>query len=86
MRRRALVFALVALLFVADPLGLRPAAVAAPQLPPSVGNAVLFHLQLAADIDANGNPIGQGTSFPEGTKVILGLLGWSSVAPGTELS
>jgi hypothetical protein len=85
MRRRALVFALVALLFVADPLGLRPAAVAAPQLPPSVGNAVLFHLQLAADIDANGNPIGQGTSFPEGTKVILGLLGWSSVAPGTEL-
>ncbi len=85
MIRRRVAVALAALLFVADPLGSRPPAVAAPDLPPSVGNAVLFHLQLAADIDGNGNPIGQGTAFPEGTKVIFGLLGWSSVAPGTEL-
>ena len=85
MRRRLAVAALAALLFVADPLGLRPPAVAAPELPPSVGNAVLFHLQLATDLAADGSPIGQGTVFPEGTEVIFGLLGWSYVPAGTEL-
>jgi hypothetical protein len=85
MKRRLFAIALVALLFVADPLGWRPVAAAAGELPPSVGTSVLFHLQLAADVDAGGNPIGQSTSFPDGTKVILGLLGWSDVAPGTEL-
>ena len=79
MNRRLAAVALAALLFVADPLGLRPPAVAAPELPPSVGNAVLFHLQLATDIAADGSPIGQGTVFPEGTEVIFGLLGWSYV-------
>ncbi len=82
-RRAAIVLA--ALLLVADPLGWRPAASAAPELPGSVGQAVLFHLQLASDIAGDGSPIGQGTTFPEGTKVIFGLLGWSDVDPGTEL-
>ncbi len=36
-----------------------------PRSPPSVGNAVLFHLQLATDIDTSGNPIGQGTQLPD---------------------
>jgi hypothetical protein len=77
--------ALAVVLFAGDPLGMRPAAQAAPALPPSVGNSVLFHLQLATDIDTQGNPIGQSSVFPAGTKVILGLLGWSFVPPGTEL-
>ena len=85
MNRRLAAVALAALLFVADPLGLRPPAMAAPELPPSVGKAVLFHLQLATDLAADGSPIGQGTVFPEGTEVIFGLLGWSYVEPGTEL-
>ena len=59
--------------------------VAAPALPPSVGTSVLFHLQLATDLDTSGNPIGQATQFASGTKTIFGLLGWQYVAPGTEL-
>jgi hypothetical protein len=85
MSRRLAAFALAALLFVADPLGWRPPVVAAPDVPPSVGNAVLFHLQLASDIAADGSPIGQGTVFPEGTTAIFGLLGWTYVEAGTEL-
>ena len=85
MKRRLATIGVAVLLFAADPLGLRPAAVAAPELPPSVGNAVLFHLQLATDIGVDGSPIGQGSAFPEGTEVIFGLLGWSFVPPGTEL-
>lgn len=57
----------------------------APDLPPSVGNAVLFHLQLATDIASDGTPINQGTSFPSGTKAVFGLLAWSTIEPGTEL-
>lgn len=98
MNRRLAAVAVAAFLFVADPLGLRPVATAAPRtsdvapaapttsnVAPSVGTAVLFHLQLATDIDGAGTPIGQGTSFPDGTKVIFGLLGWNYVAAGTEL-
>jgi hypothetical protein len=85
MMRRLGAVALAALLFVADPLGSRPPALAAPALPPTVGNAVLFHLQLATDIGTDGSPIGQGTVFPEGTTVIFGLLGWSYIDPGTQL-
>jgi hypothetical protein len=83
--RRILAITLAILLFAGDPLGLRPAAQAAPALPPSVGNSILFHLQLATDIDTQGNPIGQSTTFPAGTKLILGLLGWGYVPAGTEL-
>jgi hypothetical protein len=54
-------------------------------LPPSIGNAKLFHLQLATDIDDQGNPIGQSTAFPTGTKLIFGLLAWHYVPLGTEL-
>jgi hypothetical protein len=85
MKRRFATVALTALLVVADPLGLRPPALAAPEVAPSVGNAVLFHLQLATDLATDGSPIGQGTVFPEGTEVIFGLLGWSYVPAGTEL-
>jgi len=57
----------------------------APALPPSVGTSVLFHLQLASDIDTSGNPIGQATQFASGSKTIFGLLGWQYVTAGTEL-
>lgn len=58
----------------------------APTLPPSVGQSVLYHLQLATDIDASGNPIGQGSTFPSGsTETIYGLLGWQFVPAGTDL-
>ncbi len=57
----------------------------APALPPSVGQSVLFHLQLASDIDTAGNPIGQGTQFASGATTIFGLLGWQYVPAGTEL-
>jgi hypothetical protein len=83
--RRLLAVTLAVVLFAGDPLGLRRPVQAAPELPPSVGNSALFHLQLATDIDTQGNPIGQGTTFPAGTKLILGLLGWSFVPAGTEL-
>jgi hypothetical protein len=83
--RRLVAVALAVTLAAGDPLGFRPSVHAAPELPPSVGNSVLFHLQLATDIDTQGNPIGQGTTFPAGTKLILGLLGWSYVPAGTEL-
>jgi len=85
MTRRPVAAALAVLLLVAGPLATRPGAMAAPELPPSVGNAVLFHLQLATDITTDGNPIGQGTTFPEGTRAIFALLGWSYVEAGTEL-
>jgi len=83
--RRVAAVLLAVVLFAGDPLGLRPVATAAPSLPPSVGNSILFHLQLATDIDSGGNPVGQGTVFPVGTKVIFGLLGWQYVPAGTEL-
>jgi hypothetical protein len=85
MTRRAIAAALALVLFAGAPAGFGPAASAAPTLPPSVGNSVLFHLQLATDIDGSGNPVGQGNIFPEGTTLIFGLLGWSYVPAGTEL-
>lgn len=60
-------------------------APAAPALPPSVGQSILYHLQLATNIDGSGNPIGQSTQFSSGTKTIFGLLGWQYVPAGTEL-
>ena len=83
--RRLAAAALALALFAGAPGRIGPAASAAPTLPPSVGNAVLFHLQIATDIDGSGNPIGQGNVFPEGTTLIVGLLGWSYVPAGTEL-
>ncbi|MCJ7710486.1 MAG: C25 family cysteine peptidase, partial [Chloroflexi bacterium] len=83
--RRLVAAALAVVLSAGAPGSLGPTASAAPELPPSVGNSVLFHLQLAADIDQYGNPIGQGNVFPEGTTLIFGLLGWNYVPVGTEL-
>ncbi len=57
----------------------------APVVPPSTGIATVYHLQLATDLDSDGNPIGQGTNFPEGTTAIFGLLGWKYIPAGTEL-
>ena len=85
MTRRLFAAALALVLFAGAPVGLAPTASAAPTLPPSVGNSVLFHLQLATDIDQYGNPVGQGNLFPEGTTLIFGLLGWNYVPAGTEL-
>ena len=85
MTRRLAAAALALVLFAGAPGSLGPMASAAPTLPPSVGNSVLFHLQLATDIDQYGNPIGQGNVFPEGTTLIFGLLGWNYVPAGTEL-
>lgn len=65
-----------------------PSASAAPAtviVPPSIGSAKLFHLQLATDIDGQGNPIGQSTAFPSGTKLIFGLLAWHYAPKDTEL-
>ena len=56
-----------------------------PALPPSIGQSVLFHLQLATDIDAAGDPVGQATQFASGTQTVFGLLGWQYVPAGTEL-
>ncbi len=63
----------------------RTRPVDAPTLPPSVGTSILYHLQLATDIDNAGNPLGQGSAFESGTKTIYGLLGWQYVPAGTEL-
>jgi hypothetical protein len=60
-------------------------AVAGPVQPASVGKAILYHLQLASDIAADGTPIGLGNGFPSGTTVVYGLLGWSLAEAGTEL-
>ncbi|NJD27705.1 MAG: hypothetical protein FIA92_05355 [Chloroflexi bacterium] len=56
-----------------------------PALPPSIGEAILLHTQFAADIDAEGVPIGEADAFPEGITQILALVGWRRVDPGTEL-
>ena len=85
MTRRLTAAALALALFAGAPGSLGPTASGATELPPSVGNSVLFHLQLATDIDQYGNPIGQGNTFPEGTTLIFGLLGWNYVPAGTEL-
>ncbi len=63
----------------------RTPAIVGPVQPASVGRAILYHLQLASDIATDGTPIGLGTSFPSGTKAVLGLLGWSLAEAGTEL-
>lgn len=85
MTRRLATLALAVALLAGLPSITGQRAAAAPALPPSVGSSVLFHLQLATDIDTAGNPVGQGTIFPEGTRAILGLLGWNYVPAGTEL-
>jgi hypothetical protein len=83
--RRLAAATLAVILLAGAPAGFGSRTSAAPTVAPSVGNSVLFHLQLATDIDQSGNPIGQGTSFPTGTQVIFGFLAWSYVPAGTEL-
>jgi len=83
--RRLLAATLAIALVAGSPAAVLPGLRAAGELPPSIGNSILFHLQLATDIDTEGNPIGQGTTFPTGTTTIFGLLGWSYVPVGTEL-
>ena len=72
-------------LAVARPVPSKNRSADTPTLPPSVGTSILYHLQLATDIDASGNPVGQGSVFPSGSPTIFGLLGWQYVQAGTEL-
>ena len=84
--RRVLAGALALVLVAGSPAAVAPGLRAADGLSPAVGNSILFHLQLATDLDlSTGNPIGQGSTFPTGTTTILGLLGWDYVPAGTEL-
>ena len=54
--------------------------------PPSEGKAIIYHLQFATGIEAErGLLIGLGDAFPVGTTVIMAMLGWQRVQPGTEL-
>jgi hypothetical protein len=54
--------------------------------PPSEGKAVIYHLQFATQIEATrGLPVGLGDTFPVGTPVIMAMLGWQRIQPGTEL-
>ncbi len=85
MTRRIVTLVLAVALLASAPGIAGQRAAAAPSLPPSVGASVLFHLQLATDVDTAGNPIGQGSVFPSGSKLVLGLLGWSFVPAGTAL-
>ena len=80
--RRVAAATLAVILLAGAPAGFGSRTSAAPTVAPSVGNSVLFHLQLATDIDQSGNPIGQGTSFPTGTQVIFGFLGLELRAGG----
>ncbi len=76
---------------VASPIISSPGPVASGSLggvasPPSQGQAVIYHLQFATNIEAErGLPVGLGDTFPVGTKVILAMLGWQRIQPGTEL-
>jgi hypothetical protein len=83
--RRLAAATLAVVLLAGAPAGFGSRTSAAPAIAPSVGNAVLFHLQLATDIDKSGSPINEGTSFATGTQVIFGFLGWGYVPAGTEL-
>lgn len=85
MIRRLLTLALaITLVAWAPSLGGNRVA-AAPEAPPSEGKALLYHLELAENIDTAGNPIGLATAFPTGTKLILAMLAWTYVEAGTEL-
>lgn len=62
------------------------AADALPEQPTSVGDAILYHLQFAADIDdRTGTPVNEGDLFPVGQPLALILLGWDYAPAGTEL-
>ena len=86
MLRRLVTVAFAVALLVASPYLANQRASASPtEIPASTGSATLYHLELATNIDGQGNPVGLATSFPEGTKAIFGLLGWAYVPEGTEL-
>ncbi len=85
LRRLVTVVFAVALLAASPYLAGRRASATPTEIPASTGSATLYHLELATDIDGQGNPVGLATSFPEGTKTIFGMLGWAYVPEGTEL-
>ena len=84
-RRLATVAFAVALLVASPYLAGQHASASPTEIPASTGSATLYHLELATDLDSQGLPTGLSSSFPEGTKAIFGLLGWSYVPEGTEL-
>ncbi len=51
--------------------------------PGSLGQALLYHLSFATDID--GTPVDEGDVFREGAPRVLTLVGWQYVPSGTEL-
>lgn len=60
-----------------------------PEEPSSLGQAILYHLEFAVDIEyvegGAGLPIGQGDRFPSGVPLVITLLGWDFAPAGTEL-
>lgn len=55
-----------------------------PEEPPSLGQALLYHLQFATDI-SNGFPLDNGTVFPDDAPRVLTLVGWDFAPFLTEL-
>jgi hypothetical protein len=57
-----------------------------PEEPPSFGNAALYHMTFAGDIDLGSYlPVSNGDRFPIGSPYILSLVGWQVAPAGTEL-
>jgi Peptidase family C25 len=69
----------------ADPGASTAAVQAAPAVadPASLGQAVLYHLDFATDVD--GTPVDEGDTFEAGGPRVLTLVGWDYVPFGTEL-
>ncbi len=80
--RRAAGLLVVAILVAGAPATLQ-AANALPGEPPSLHEAVLYHLDFATDID--GTPVDEGDTFVEGVPRVLTLVGWDFVPAGTDL-
>ena len=58
-------------------------ATTTPDEPPSLRSSIIYHLQVATNID--GTPIDEGTSFLEGVPRVLTLVGWDFAPAGTRL-
>ena len=72
-------------LLLALALGMPSSLVAQdPEEPPSIGEALLYHLQFATNI-RDGFPLDNGTTFPDDAPRILTLVGWDFAPFLTEL-
>lgn len=84
LRSRWAAVAAVAVVALTMAVPARLAAVVAPEEPPSIGEALLYHLQFATDI-RGAFPTDNGTQFAEGTPLLLTLVGWDYAPRDTEL-